>query len=102
MSETQASDLAQVIRILVEYMNGKGQLPRLDKFILLDLYQQAMMKVFNINQIVDWDKVIKLSIHAPPIERPLWLHALAEISKINNKTEIVSQQFKKKPLLGSE
>ena len=100
MSENQNSELAEVIKILVNYMNGKGQLPRLDKFIILKLYQEMLEKRYKIPEIINWHELVQLSIHAPPIDRPLWLHALAELTKINQKTEIVSQNYKKKPLLG--
>jgi len=94
------SELAQVIALLIGYMNDKGQLPRLDKFIILKLYQEMLERRYKIPRIIDWNELLDLSIHAPPIDRPLWLHALSEIAKVNQKTEIVSQNFKKKPLLG--
>jgi len=100
MSENQNSELAEVLRILVKYLDGKGQLPRLDKYIILKLYQEILERRYRIPQIIDWNELVQQSIHAPPIDRPLWLHALAELTKINQKTEIVSQNYKKKPLLG--
>jgi len=96
----QASDLAQVISLMLEYMRDKGQLPHLDKFLLLKLYQKALEERFNIPEIVNWDDVIRYSINSPPLAPPLWLKAISSLANINNRTEIVQQTYRKKPLLG--
>jgi len=100
MSQTPASDLAQTIALFLEYMKGKGQLPHFDKFILLYLYQRALERRFKIPQIINWDEVVQMSINSPPLAPPLWLKAIESLTQINSRTEIVTQQFRKKGILG--
>ena len=96
----QSSDLAQTIALILEYMKGKGQLPHLDKFIILKLYQEALQKRFNIGEIINWKEVIEYSINSPIMAPPLWLKAVQSIANMNSRTEVVTQTFRKKPLLG--
>ena len=100
-NEIQLSDLAQALKILVSYMNNKGQLPRLDKFILFELYIKSLCELYGCEEkeIIDIDKLVKeYSINAPAFEKPLWLIALSELAKLNQKTEIVTQLSKRKEL----
>ena len=99
MVDEYRSDLAEALKIIVSYLNGKGQLPPLDKLILINMYSNAFKEVYGID-VIDLEKIIELSINSPSFVRPLWLQALAELAKINSKTEIITQTYKKKPLIG--
>lgn len=94
-------DLAEALSIIMEYMRGKGQLPRLDKFLVFYIGIQHLARLYCLHEkeILDLDALVeKYSINAPPIETPLWLKAINEIAKINHKTEIITQVAKRKPL----
>jgi len=93
------SDLAQALKILVEYLNGKGQLPPIDRVVYMILYEKAL-EYFTGREIVNIDKLVLLSIHSPAYKKPLWLDALTQLAQINSKTEVITQVDKKKPILG--
>jgi hypothetical protein len=95
------SDIAQALRIIVEYAQGKGQLPRLDRFIIFLTGLTALSNLYNIDSksIIDLDKLVKeYSVNAPALEPPLWLKVIENMSKLNTKTEIITQLSKRKPL----
>lgn len=94
------SDLAEALKLIISYINDKGQLPRLDVLILVKVGFEALSKYFDLNrnEIIDFEELVRLSIHAPAINKPLWLQAISEISKINTKTEIVTEMRKGKRL----
>ena len=101
ISTERASDLAQALSIIVSYVQGKGQLPRLDRFIIFYIGLNALTKRFNvdISKIIDIDKLVKeYSINAPAPEAPLWLKVVENMSNINTKTEIITQLSKRKKL----
>ena len=52
------SDIAQALKIIVEYAQGKGQLPRLDRFIIFLTGLTALSNLYNIDSksIIDLDK----------------------------------------------
>jgi len=99
MAESYSSDLAQALRIMVEYMNNKGQLPPLDRVVYMILYERAL-EHFTKREIINIDKLVELSIHSPAHRSPLWLEALKQLANINAKTEVITQVEKKKPILG--
>lgn len=94
------SDLAEALKLIISYINDKGQLPRLDVLILVKIGFEALARYFDLspNEIINFEELIRLSIHAPAVSRPLWLQAISEISKINTKTEIVTELRKGKRL----
>ena len=101
LSQDRASDLAQALSIIVSYAQGKGQLPRLDKFIVFWIGINALTKRFNvdINKVIDIDKLVKeYSVNAPAVEPPLWLRVVEHMSNINSRTEIITQLSKRKRL----
>ncbi len=101
MSEEKISDIAQALKIIVDYAKGKGQLPRLDKFIVFWVGINALADLFNINvgDIIDIDKLVKeYSVNAPVYEPPLWIKVVENMSKLNTKTEVITQVAKRKVL----
>lgn len=93
-------ELSEALKILVSYLNGKGQLPRLDILLLVKMGIDALSYLykFDSRELIDFYELIDLSIHAPPVGRPLWLEAIKEITKINTQTQIITELKKKKPL----
>jgi hypothetical protein len=101
VNEYSYSDIAQALKIIVEYSQGKGQLPRLDKFIIFWVGINSLCQLYNIDvkDIIDIDKLVKeYSVNSPMIEPPLWLKVIENMSKLNTKTEIITQLSKRKPL----
>jgi hypothetical protein len=101
MSKEYYSDLAEAIKLILAFAQGKGQLPRLDRFLIFWLGINALCDLYGIEpeEIVDLDKLIKeYSINAPALEKPLWLLVVEQLSKLNTKTEIITQVAKRKAL----
>lgn len=97
----EKSDLAQALEIIVSYVRDKGQLPYLDRLLRFLIGIQAFSRLYSIDtrKIIDLDKLIKeYSINAPPIQAPLWLKVVENLSKLNTKTEIIQQVSKRKLL----
>lgn len=99
-SQDYKGELSEALRILVAYLNDKGQLPRLDILLLvkLGLESLGLLYGFDPRELVDFHELIRLSIHSPAVERPLWLQAIGEITKINTQTQIITELKKRKPL----
>lgn len=93
-------ELSEALKILVTYLDGKGQLPRLDILILVKMGLEALSRIYDFpaNEIVDFNELIRLSIHSPAVDKPLWLQAVGEITKINTQTQIITELKKRKPL----
>jgi len=95
--EKITGEFAEALNILVKYLNGKGQLPRLQNLALLTIMEDAFRQEYGIN-IVDYDRLIELSIHSPVVVKPLWIEAVEKITKINSQTNIVTELSKRKRL----
>lgn len=98
---SERSDLAEALEIIVRYVQGKGQLPYLDRLIRFIIGYRALCRLYNIkeNKVIDIDTLIeKWSINAPLLQAPLWLKVVENLSKLNTKTEVIQQISKRKLL----
>lgn len=92
------SDIAQVVKAMMEYARGKGQIPFMDRFILFYLILRSLEAWYNV-KIIDLEELVeRYSINAPAIVKPLWIDFISEVAKINTKTEIITQLSKRKML----
>lgn len=101
MTHHNTSDIAQALSIIASYTHGKGQLPRLDKFLIFFIGLKSLGGLFNIDttKIIDIDKILReYSVNAPVVKSPLWLEVVKHMSQINTKTEIITQLSKRKKL----
>jgi len=96
MSEAQ-SDLAEALKVILSYINGKGQLIPLDKLIIFMIFANAIKREYDVD-IIDLPTLVNLSINSPAYIKPLWLEAISKLTNINTKTEIVTQLSKRKVL----
>lgn len=92
-------ELSQALNTLIKYLEGKGQLPDLQNLIVISIIQSLINSYTDIKILIDWEKLIELSINAPPQNQPpLWIHALEKLSKLGAQTQIITELSQKKKL----
>lgn len=100
MSTTQyVGELSRALETLVRFLENKGQLPNLADFLTLIIVESILNKYTRIKLHIDWEKLVALSINSPTYRKPLWLEALAQLSKLGATTNIITEVSQRKKLL---
>ena len=100
MSDTRGlGELSQALNTLIKYLEGKGQIPDLQNFMVISIIQSLINSYTDIKVVINWEKLVHLSVNAPPqAQPPLWLAALEKLSKIGAQTTIITEVSQKKKL----
>lgn len=99
MGERNLGELSQALNTLIKYLEGKGQLPDLQNFILINIIQSLINSYTDIKISIDWERLVELSVNAPPHNQaPLWIQALDRLSKLGAQTQIITELSQKKKL----
>jgi hypothetical protein len=91
-------ELSQALLVLLQYLEGKGQIPRLGDFILISVIAGLINNYTGIRVMINWDKLVKLSVNAPAVSTPLWLGALEKLSRLGAQTQIITELSQRKKL----
>jgi len=91
-------ELSQALMVLLRYLEGKGQIPKLGDFILINVIQGLINNYTGIKVKIDWEKLVSLSANAPATTNPLWILALDKLSKLGAQTQIITELSQRKKL----
>jgi len=100
MADSSSNEASEIVRMLLEYSQGKGQLPNALDFHLMEFTLKLIANMIGVDpQRLDLqvDKLIARSVNQPPyFGRPLWAEYGERIAMgINTKTEIITTQSKR-------
>lgn len=99
MGERNLGELSQALNTLIKYLEGKGQLPDLQNFMVISIIQSLINSYTDIKITINWEKLVELSVNAPPQSQvPLWIQALDKLSKLGAQTQIITEVSQKKKL----
>lgn len=91
-------ELSQALQTLIKYLEDKGQLPDLQNFIVINIILSLINSYTDIKISIDWEKLVKYSVNAPPQSQTLWLMALEKLSKLGAQTQIITEVSQRKKL----
>ena len=87
----------EIVEAILNYTEGKGQIPDLPRFFIMILIGKIMQKKYGI--VIRWENILEYwSINAPAPKPPLWKDVVKDLSQINTKTEIITQLTKRRAL----
>lgn len=101
MSDNKSlGELSQALNTLIKYLEGKGQLPDLQNFMVINIIQSLINSYTDIKIKINWEKLVELSVNAPQQnhQAPLWLSALEKLSKLGAQTQIITEVSQRKKL----
>lgn len=99
MVDRSLGELSQALNTLIKYLENKGQLPDLQNLIVISIIQSLINSYTDIKITIDWQRLIELSVNAPPqAQPPLWIQALDKLSKLGAQTQIITELSQKKKL----
>lgn len=98
MTDKSLGELSQALQTLIKYLEDKGQLPDLQNFIVINIILSLINSYTDIKISINWEKLVKYSVNAPPQAQTLWLMALEKLSKLGAQTQIITEVSQRKKL----
>jgi len=100
MGERPSNEASEIVKMLLEYSQGKGQLPNAIDFHIMEYTLRLIANMIGVDPArldLQIDKLIARSVNQPAyFGRPLWAEYGERIAMgLNTKTEIITTQSKR-------